>query len=423
MRSARLIPLLLGCLTVGAVAAGCGGDVSARTPTPTPQAATPTPTPGPVPTATPTPKPTATPTPVPISEMAAEPAFPNLSFPQVLHLTYPDDGTGRLFAVVKPGRIVVFDNDRSANTSTTFLDITDRVYDRGREEGLLGMAFDPEYTDNGHFYVYYSSSAPRRSVLSRFSVSSADPDLADPKSEWVIVELAQPYSNHNGGHLVFGPDGYLYVGLGDGGSKGDPIRNGQNLGTLLGSILRIDVRSASGQNTYLVPSDNPFVGQAGARPEIWAYGLRHPWRFSFDRETGDLWAGDVGEDKLEEINLVTPGLNYGWNVLEGSRCFLGPDCDTAGLVPPVTEYGHDKGCSVTGGYVYRGTRLPSLYGAYVYGDFCTGRIWALRHDGSEVTEHLEIADTKLRISAFGEDRAGELYVLSFDGGIYRLASR
>ena len=237
------------------------------------------------------------------------------------------------------------------------------------------------------------------------------------------MEIGQPFSNHNGGHITFGPDGYLYVGLGDGGSGGDPRGHGQNLRTLLGTILRIDVSTLDVTGSYAVPPDNPFVGVEGARPEIWAYGLRNPWRFSFDRETGELWAGDVGQNKLEEIDIITPGGNYGWNIMEGSSCFRDNRCDRDEFVPPVAEYGRDGGCSVTGGYVYRGSRLPALVGAYLYGDFCTGKIWALRYDGSRVTENAQIADTDLQISSFAEGPDGEVYILSFTGQIARLTLR
>ena len=386
----------------------------------------------PVPTYTPGPATTATSR--PLSTMALEKAFPGLSFPRMVHLTYADDGTDLLFVVLQPGRVMVFENDRSADSAATFLDIRERVSDVGNEEGLLGLAFDPEYDRNGHFYVYYSSARPRRSVISRFSVSGDDLERADPDSGRIILEVPQLFSNHNGGHLVFGPDGLLYIGLGDGGAGGDPQGNGQDLSTLLGTILRIDVSSVAPAGTYVIPPDNPFVGNTGgAREEIWAYGLRNPWRFNFDLETGDLWAADVGQNAWEEIDLIKPGLNYGWNVMEGAHCYgrsirelLGggrEGCDKTALEAPVIEYGREGGCSVTGGYVYRGLRLPSLYGAYVYGDFCSGNVWALRYDGMEVTEHLQIVDSGPRIPAFGEDRSGELYILSFDGNIYRLAPR
>ncbi len=370
----------------------------------------------------------------PLQEMAVERAFPKLSFGRMVDLTFSDDGTNRLFLVLQPGRIQVFENEQDVDSTKTFLNISGRVNDGGNEEGLLGLAFDPDFRINGHFYVNYTASSPRRTVVSRFSVSADDPDRADSASERVILEVEQPFGNHNGGQVAFGPDGYLYIGLGDGGDAGDPRGNGQDLTTLLGTILRIDVGSATPPDTYVIPRDNPFVGNTkGAREEIWAYGLRNPWRFSFDPETGDLWAGDVGQNTWEEIDVIKPGLNYGWNVMEGAHCYLGgrtarqlleagsEGCDKTGLEEPVAEYRHDDGCSVTGGFVYRGSRLPSLDGAYVYGDFCSGKIWALRYDGTLVTEHLDIGDSDLSISAFGRDQSGELYILSFDNRMYRLA--
>ena len=383
---------------------------------PTPMA-TPPASPPPVPT-----KPAAAVrplSPAPLMKLAVEPAFPALSLSRMVDMAYPPDGSGRLYVVLQPGRIVSFPNDPDVDAADLFLDIRDRVNDRGEEEGLLGLAFDPEYASNRHLYVYYSASGPRRSVVSRFT-AGADGLRADPGSERVLLEVAQPYANHNGGQIAFGPDGYLYIALGDGGSRADPQGNGQDLGTLLGSIIRIDVSALDSTGAYAIPSDNPFVGRGGARPEIWAYGLRNPWRFSFDRATGDLWTADVGQNRFEEVDIIRPGLNYGWNIMEGVHCFESSECDQTGLEMPVAEYGREGGCSVTGGYVYRGSHLPSLYGAYVYGDYCTGRIWALRHDGEEVAEHMEIVDSDLRIPSFGEDAAGELYVLSFDGKIYRL---
>ncbi|MBI2867360.1 MAG: PQQ-dependent sugar dehydrogenase [Chloroflexi bacterium] len=358
--------------------------------------------------------------------MALEPAFPHLPpMPQVLDLKHPPGDTSRLFAVVRPGQIFAFPNDPAASSATIFLDIRSKVATGGQEEGLLGLAFDSDYPRNGYFYVYYSVSPPRRSVLSRFSVRRDDPERAEPTSELVLMEIPQPFANHNGGGLLFGPDGMLYLGLGDGGSARDPSGNGQNLSTLLGSLLRIDVRNASAQQPYAIPPDNPFVGRAGARAEIWAYGLRNPWRFSFDKATGQLWVADVGQDRYEEINVVRQGGNYGWNVMEGAHCF--PEtrsCDRSGLALPVFEYDHSRGCSITGGYVYRGKRLPTLQGAYIYSDYCSGRVWALRHDGARVTEQRELVDSPNQISSFGEDADGELYLLSFgDGRIYRLTPR
>ena len=357
-----------------------------------------------------------------LPNVRVENAFPRFSFDRMVYLTHPDGVPERLYLVLQPGRIMVFDNVADPASPQTFLDIRSIVSDRGNEEGLLGLAFDPDYMTNGYLYVYYSAASPRRSVIARYQ---ALPDAAsvDPDSEKIIMEIGQPFSNHNGGHIEFGPDGYLYVGLGDGGSGGDPRGHGQNLSTLLGTLIRIDVSTLDETGFYAVPPDNPFVGVEGARPEIWAYGLRNPWRFSFDRETGDLWAGDVGQNKLEEIDVIRRGGNYGWNIMEGTSCFRDSSCRREGLEPPVAEYGRQGGCSVTGGYVYRGSRIPSLAGAYVYGDFCTGNIWALRYDGSQVVEQTRIADTDLQISSFAEGPDGEVYVLSFTGEIGRLAIR
>ena len=368
------------------------------------------------------------PTPVveprPLAAVALEPAFPGLELDRMVLLTYPDDGSGRLFVALQPGRVVVFENDPGAESARTFLDIRERVNDSGIEEGLLGLAFDPAFAENGYFYVNYTASGPRRTVVSRFRVDAGDPGRADADSELVFLEVAQPYRNHNGGHVAFGPDGMLYVGLGDGGSRGDPRGNGQDTSTLLGGILRIDVSALDETGGYAIPPDNPFAGGDGtARPEIWAYGLRNPWRFSFDRETGDLWAADVGQNRYEEVDIIRPGRNYGWSVMEGSSCYRREGCDTRGLEPPVAEYGREGGCSVTGGYVYRGRGLPTLYGAYLYADFCSGKIWALRHDGAAVTEQMLVADTGLSISSFGEDPSGEVYVLTFEGAVYRFGGR
>ena len=357
-----------------------------------------------------------------LPSVRAEVVFPGVSFDRMVYLTHPAGIPDRLYLVLQPGRIMVFDNVPNPSSPEIFLDIRNKVSDRGNEEGLLGLAFDPDYRNNGYFYVYYSASSPRRSVIARYHAPPGK-ESVEPSTEKIIMEIGQPFSNHNGGQVTFGPDGYLYVGLGDGGSGGDPRGHGQDLRTLLGTILRIDVSALDETGAYAVPPDNPFVVVQGARPEIWAYGLRNPWRFSFDRETGDLWTGDVGQNRLEEIDIIRPGLNYGWNIMEGTSCFRTAGCSREGLEPPVAEYGRDGGCSVTGGYVYRGPRLPSLVGAYLYGDFCTGNIWALRHDGSRVTQQALIADTDLQISSFAEGPGGEVYVLSFTGEIARLALR
>lgn len=396
------------------------------TPEPTPDPTSPTSEPVVQVAPSSAPEPTATPVllqPEPLKKLNVEVAFPEISYDRMVAMAYPEDDGNRLFVVLQPGQIMVFTNEQEVASASTFLDIRGRVNDRGNEEGLLGLAFDPDYRNNGFFYVYYSAASPRRSVISRFQMSEDSPNAADPNSERVIMEVEQPFQNHNGGQLAFGPDGFLYISLGDGGSSGDPKGNGQNLSTLLGSILRIDASSLDSNGSYSIPPDNPFVGDAQARGEIWAYGFRNPWRFSFDRATGDLWTSDVGQNKFEEVDIVRPGLNYGWNIMEGNHCFEpSRNCNQQGLELPLAEYGRDDGCSVSGGYVYRGPRLPSLTGAYVYGDFCSGRIWALRYDGSQVTEHVEVIDSKLGISSFGEDQAGGLYILSFDGHIYRFGS-
>lgn len=350
-----------------------------------------------------------------------EPAFPDLEqWKGLLGMVSPNDESDRLYFVLQPGRILVIENRRDVVSAKTFLDIRERVNDRGNEEGLLGLAFDPDFAGNGYFYVYYSAANPRRSVISRYRVDPVSPEAADPASETVVMEVAQPFSNHNGGQIAFGPDGFLYIGLGDGGGGGDRQGNGQDLSTLLGSILRIDVSVIDPSGSYGIPLDNPFVGVPDARPEVWAYGFRNPWRFSFDAETGDLWTADVGQNDYEEVDLVRPGGNYGWNVVEANHCFgRNSDCEAGSFQPPITEYGRDGGCSITGGYVYRGMRVPSLAGAYVYGDFCSGRLWALRYDGLQVVDSISLADTTLRISSFGQDGQNELYVLSIDGRILR----
>lgn len=299
--------------------------------------------------------------------------------------------------------------------ATVFGDISDRLIDsRGNEEGLLGLAFAPNFDVEKRVYLYYTAGNPRRSVLSRFRVANGTMDMT---SEHVILEIPQPFANHNGGQIAFGADGYLYVALGDGGSAGDPQDNGQNLSTLLGSILRLDV---SGED-YAIPSDNPFVDTPGAMPEIYAYGLRNPWRFSFDRATGDLWAGDVGQDMWEEVDRIIPGGNYGWNIMEGLECYQASSCDTTGLQIPRAVYGHDAGCSVTGGYVYRGPSMPELNGWYVYGDFCTGRIWAV--NTADESPPVLLAETGLPITSFGELPDGELLVLTFVNAVFRLERR
>ena len=359
---------------------------------------------------------------IPIHKMSVEVAFPNISFNRMVFLTHAGDGSGYLFLVLQEGQIIVFQNNDDVESLIVFLDIRDRVDDSENEEGLLGLAFDPHYESNGYFYVHYTASSPARSIISRFSVTVDDQQKADIESELVILQINQPYDNHNGGHIAFGPDGYLYIGLGDGGNGGDPHGNGQNNRTLLGTILRIDVSDSSEQKKYGIPPDNPFAGLKYEKNEIWAYGLRNPWRFSFDEETGLLWVGDVGQNKFEEIDIVEKGGNYGWNVLEGFHCYSDStsSCDSEEFEAPIIEYDRDEGCSVTGGYVYRGSIFNFLYGSYIYGDFCSGLIWALNYDGTKIVDVTILVDSDLIISSFGEDEEGELYILSFDNKIYRL---
>jgi len=326
----------------------------------------------------------------------------------------PGDGSGRLFLVQQTGQILV--RDSTGVLATPFLDIGSQVSCCG-EQGLLGLAFHPNYASNGLFYVDYTDVAGD-TVVAEYQVSAGDPDIADPASARVLLTVAQPYANHNGGNLAFGPDGYLYIGFGDGGSGGDPLGNGQNLETLLGSILRIDVDAADPGLEYAIPADNPFAGNPTARHEIWAWGLRNPWRFSFDRATGDLFIGDVGQSAVEEIDFqdaASPGgENYGWSIMEGSTCYGGGvDCNDGSLVLPILEYGHDVGSAVTGGYRYRGSSQPRLRGMYLYADYGSGLVWGTvpRCDAQWQSEVL--ADTPYAISTFGEGADGELYLTDY----------
>jgi len=390
-----------------------------RLPTSRPATDTPSPT---APPATPTPT-AVTPSPTRFDpqsvNLALEPLVTGLDSP--VYLTHAGDGSGRLFVVERPGTVRLL----AAGTllPAPFLDLRDRVGSGGLEQGLLSLAFHPNYPANGRFFVYYTGLLGQ-TVVSRFQVSD-DPNRADPASETVLLTVDQPAQNHNGGLIVFGPDGYLYVGLGDGGAANDRFGNGQNLGSLLGALLRLEVDVGQ---PYGVPADNPFWGVAGARPEIWAYGLRNPWRFSFDRATGDLYVADVGQNQYEEVNIQPAGSaggqNYGWPIMEGFHCFQSADCAAAGLTLPLAEYDHNQGCSITGGYVYCGVAYPSLTGAYFYGDYCSGRIWALSRQASGNWENVEMLQTGLNISSFGQDERGELYVLHLNGGaVYQLVDR
>jgi len=350
-------------------------------------------------------------------------AFPNISFNQPVGIYHAEDGTDRLFVVAQQGEIYVFENSENVQTAMIFLDIKNRVL-FGGEQGLLGLAFHPNFVSNGFFYVDYTAENPRRTVISRFSVSQVNSNQADSNSEQIMLEIPQPYSNHNGGQIAFGPDGYLYVAMGDGGSGGDPLGNGQDRSTLLGSILRINVDAPSEGREYGIPVDNPFVGNVqGHREEIYAYGLRNPWRFSFDSVTGWLWTGDVGQSTMEEIDIIEKGGNYGWNIMEGNRCYSPSDgCNKTGLKLPLWEYGHDLGTSVTGGFVYRGSMFPDLLGSYIYGDYGSGRIWALKYNGVDAPVNMELLETGLNIASFGVDAKNEVYICAFDNKIYKLTS-
>lgn len=354
------------------------------------------------------------------AQVELEIAFPGLSFNRPVDLQFPNDNSNRLFVVEQQGIIYSFSNDESENIKTVFLDIQDRVDNTGSEEGLLGLAFHPDYQNNGYFYVDYTASNPSRTVIARYKISDENPDSALKNSEFIILEVDQPYSNHNAGQILFGPDGYFYIALGDGGSGGDPQGNGQNLETLLGSILRIDVDQTSQDLNYAIPNDNPFVTNLrGFREEIYAYGLRNPWRISFDVETQWLWAADVGQNLYEEINIIEKGKNYGWKIMEGFHCFNASSCDTSDLTLPVWEYNHDVGQSITGGYVYRGTEVTELIGKYIYADFVSGRIWALEYDGDADPANSLLMETELNISTFGIDQNNELYACAFNGNIYK----
>jgi len=346
-------------------------------------------------------------------------AFPGLSFSRPVDLQQPADNTNRLFVVEQEGIISVFERNPAVTSKKVFLDITARVDDGGNEEGLLGLAFHPDYKNNGYLFVNYTAANPNRTVVSRFKVS-ANPDVADPASEFVILAFDQSYSNHNGGQVSFGPDGFLYIAIGDGGSGGDPHNHGQNRATLLGSIVRIDVNTTGSGTNYGIPVDNPFKGNtAGYREEIYAYGLRNPWRFSFDAQTGQLWAADVGQNAYEEIDIIEKGGNYGWKPMEGKHCFVS-NCDQAGLKLPIWEYPRSEGISVTGGFVYRGALLPSLKGKYIYADYGTMKIWSLDFSDINNPGNTELAVATFSIASFGVDVDNELYICGFDGKIHKL---
>jgi glucose/arabinose dehydrogenase len=345
------------------------------------------------------------------------PAFLNLSFNTPVELTSPNDNTDRIFVVNQKGLIHVFHNQSDAASSSVFLDISARVASGG-EKGLLGLAFHPNYKTNGYFYVNYTRGN-LETVISRFKVSAADPNVADPSSELILLTYSQPYDNHNGGKVAFGNDGYLYIAAGDGGNGGDPGNRAQNKKELLGKILRIDVNNTSGNLNYAIPQDNPYKGNTdGNREEIYAYGLRNPWRFSFDKQTGTLWAGDVGQSRIEEIDIIEKGGNYGWRIMEGTECYNSTTCDQTALTAPIWSYqqGAATGKSVTGGYVCRDSNLSNLKGKYIYGDYVSGNIWALTYSGKSAVKNELIANLQGGLSSFGEDSNSNLYVLDYVSG-------
>jgi glucose/arabinose dehydrogenase len=335
-----------------------------------------------------------------------------------LYITHAGDGTGRLFIVQQGGIIQVLDG----TTASIFLDITNLVsasanQDVYSERGLLGLAFHPDYAENGLFYVNYTDRAGH-TALAKYSVSD-DPNVADENSAEIIFTQLQPFPNHNGGHMVFGDDGYLYVALGDGGAAGDPLSAGQNPDMLLGKILRLDVNVES---EYTIPADNPFVNGGGA-PEVWSYGWRNPWRFSFDRATGDFYIGDVGQNQWEEINFEPAdsagGLNYGWSALEATHLYNASSVPE-GVVMPIAEYNHSDGsCSVTGGYVYRGEAIPDLQATYLFSDYCSGVLRYAYRDESGAWQSDILMQTGMQVSSFGEDEMGELYIIDYNGTVYK----
>ena len=344
-----------------------------------------------------------------------EVAFPNLSFDYPAGIYNSGDGTNRFFVDGQMGLIYVFENRRNVTAADIFLNIRDRVH----LGALLGLAFHPNFAKNGYFYVNYLADNPLRTIISQWSILPNNPNEADKNSQKILLEIPQRYDAHGGGQLAFGPDGYLYIALGDGGPQGDPLGKGQNCSTLLGKILRIDVDNPSQGRNYGIPADNPFKGNtAGYREEIYAYGFRNPWRFSFDSATGKLWVGDVGQDRMEEIDVVEKGRNYGWNIMEGTLPYAGGN--ETGLELPIWEYGRDQGNATIGGFVYHGSKLVELVGLYIYGDYVSGRIWALNNDDKSNPVSRELVKTDLKITSFGIDEKNDIYFCAQDGRIYDL---
>lgn len=357
------------------------------------------------------------------AQITTQLAFPNITVTSPVDLQSPDDDKDRIFVVSQSGTIVVFPNNPAVTATKTFLDITDRVTSGG-ELGLLGLAFHPNYKNNGYFYVNYTAPNPRRTVIARYSVSQTNPDSADKNSELILFTFDQPFSNHNGGQVMFGPDGYLYIATGDGGSSGDPNGNGQNKSVLLGKILRIDVNRQSDPLPYAIPPDNPFANNTqGWKKEIFTYGMRNPWRFCFDTETNLMYCADVGQGAWEEVDILVNGGNYGWKIMEGNHCYNATTCDTTGLIKPIWEYAHNSsgGYSITGGYVYRGPNVPELTGKYICGDYVSKRIWTVQYSGpGQVNAQVLIDNSNIAMSSFGLDKYGEMYILYLSTGkIYK----
>ena len=363
---------------------------------------------------------TQTPPPGPPPTLVLSTFVGGLNSPVDLQL--PNDNTGRFFVVEQAGTIRIVAN--SSLLPGSFLDIAGKIT-TGSEMGLLGLAFHPSYSQNRRFFVNYNRTigGQLQTVIAEYLASASDANRADPASERILLAVDQPFPNHKGGQLAFGPDTFLYIGLGDGGSGGDPFGNGQSLQTLLGKMLRIDVDRTDPGLQYAIPPDNPFAA-GGGLPEIWAYGLRNPWRFSFESGTGRLFCADVGQDSYEEIDLLQKGGNFGWNTMEGLHCFNpSSGCNMTGLILPIAEYSHSEGEAVIGGYVYEGSGIPSLVGTYLFGDYLSGTIWGLKETTPGTWTRSQLLSTQRNISSFGQDAAGELYVVDYSGNILKLVSQ
>lgn len=349
-------------------------------------------------------------------------AYENVIFDQPLHFTSAYDDSNKVFVVERTGTIYVMDNQSEVSKKEVFIDLSNQISTKGNEMGLLGLAFHPNFKENGYFYVNYTTQ--EGTVISRFK---ADPNnyKTDMNSETAFMEFPQPYTNHNGGQLAFGFDGYLYIGTGDGGGSGDPQNNAQDLTEIYGKLLRIDVNKKTKESEYSIPEDNPFAGNSeGYREEIFAYGFRNPWKFSFDAQEEELWLADVGQSALEEINLVKSGKNYGWRLMEGTKEYISDDSiEHQTLEEPIWAYDHSQGQSITGGYVYNGSENPSLKGTYIYGDFISGKVWALKKSEDGQIINKELTDTNQMISSFGLDENGELIIVDFNGKLYKLTEK